>query len=79
VAALKWLLTSTEFRWDPDVGEIDPAAFDGVDVAFNVAGVAVAPLPWTDPAADRFCRRASARRAPWRRDWRSWPMVADPL
>jgi uncharacterized protein len=40
--------TSTEFRWDPDVGEIDPAAFDGVDVAVNLAGVAVAPLPWTD-------------------------------
>ncbi|HET6759450.1 MAG TPA: NAD-dependent epimerase/dehydratase family protein [Propionibacteriaceae bacterium] len=40
--------TSTEFRWDPDVGDIDPAAFDGVDVAVNLGGVAVAPLPWTD-------------------------------
>ena len=37
--------TSTEFRWDPDVGDIDPAAFDGVDVAVNLAGVAVAPSP----------------------------------
>ena len=40
--------TSTEFRWNPDTGDIDPAAFDGVDVAVNLAGVAVAPLPWTD-------------------------------
>ena len=40
--------TSTEFRWDPDAGDIDPGAFDGVDVAVNLAGVAVAPLPWTN-------------------------------
>jgi uncharacterized protein len=40
--------TSTEFRWDPDSGEIDLSAFDGVDVVVNLGGVPVAPLPWTD-------------------------------
>jgi uncharacterized protein (TIGR01777 family) len=40
--------TSTEFLWDPDSGEVDAAAFEGVDVAINLAGVPVAPLPWTE-------------------------------
>ena len=40
--------TSTEFRWDPDVGYIDPSAFEGVDIAVNLGGVQVAPLPWTE-------------------------------
>jgi uncharacterized protein len=39
--------TSTEFRWDPDVGWVDESAFDGVDVAVNLGGVPVAPIPWT--------------------------------
>jgi uncharacterized protein len=39
--------TSTEFQWDLDSGTVDAAAFDGVDVAVNLAGVPVAPLPWT--------------------------------
>jgi uncharacterized protein len=39
--------TSTEFWWDPDSGEIDMSAFDGVDVVVNLGGVPVAPLPWT--------------------------------
>lgn len=39
--------TSTEFRWDPDAGRVDESAFDGVDVAVNLGGVPVAPLPWT--------------------------------
>ena len=39
--------TSSEFQWDPDSGTVDAAAFDGVDVAGNLAGVPVAPLPWT--------------------------------
>jgi uncharacterized protein len=39
--------TSTEFRWDPDAGEVDESAFDGVDIAVNLGGVPVAPLPWT--------------------------------
>ena len=37
--------TSTEFWWDPDSGEIDMSAFDGVDVVVNLGGVPVAPLP----------------------------------
>lgn len=39
--------SSIEFQWDPDSGTVDAAAFDGVDVAVNLAGVPVAPLPWT--------------------------------
>lgn len=40
--------TATEFRWDPDSGDIDAAAFDDVDVVVNLGGVPVAPLPWTE-------------------------------
>jgi uncharacterized protein (TIGR01777 family) len=39
--------TSTEFRWDPDTGQLDPAALDGVDVAVDLGGVGVASRPWT--------------------------------
>jgi uncharacterized protein (TIGR01777 family) len=46
--------TSTEFRWDPDAGEIDASAFDGVDVAVNLAGVPVAPLPWTQSRREQI-------------------------
>jgi uncharacterized protein len=46
--------TSTEFRWDPDKGEIDAAAFDGVDVVVNLGGVPVAPLPWTESRRERI-------------------------
>jgi uncharacterized protein (TIGR01777 family) len=46
--------TSTEFRWDPDAGDIDPAAFDGVDVAVNLGGVPVAPLPWTESRREQI-------------------------
>jgi uncharacterized protein len=46
--------TSTEFRWDPDAGEIDASAFDGVDVAVNLGGVPVAPLPWTESRREQI-------------------------
>jgi uncharacterized protein len=39
--------TSTEFRWDPYAGKVDPAAFEGVDAVVNLGGAPVAPLPWT--------------------------------
>jgi hypothetical protein len=46
--------TSTEFRWDPDAGDIDASAFDGVDVAVNLGGVPVAPLPWTESRREQI-------------------------
>jgi len=46
--------TSTEFSWDPDAGRIDMAAFDGVDVAVNLGGVPVAPLPWTESRREQI-------------------------
>jgi uncharacterized protein len=46
--------TSTEFWWDPDSGDVDAAAFDGVDVAINLAGVPVAPLPWTESRREQI-------------------------
>ena len=46
--------TSTEFSWDPDAGQIDMAAFDGVDVAVNLGGVPVAPLPWTESRREQI-------------------------
>ncbi len=39
--------TSTEFRWDPYAGEVDPAAFEGVDAVVNLAGVNLYTRPWT--------------------------------
>jgi len=38
---------STEFRWDPYAGTVDPAAFVGVDAVVNLAGVGVATGLWT--------------------------------
>ena len=46
--------TSTEFWWDPDSGEIDMSAFDGVDVVVNLGGVPVAPLPWTESRREQI-------------------------
>ena len=40
--------TSTEFGWDPDRGEIDPAALDGVETVVNLGGVGVFNAPWTE-------------------------------
>jgi uncharacterized protein (TIGR01777 family) len=40
--------SSRERRWDPATGILDPAAFDGVDVVINLAGVGVAGWLWTD-------------------------------
>lgn len=40
--------TATEFRWDPDSGEVDAAAFAGVDTVVNLGGVAVFSGVWTE-------------------------------
>ncbi len=40
--------TATEFRWDPDSGEVDTAAFDGVDTVVNLGGVGVFSGLWTE-------------------------------
>ncbi len=40
--------TATEFRWDPDQGEIDLAAFDGVEAVVNLGGVGVFTSRWTE-------------------------------
>jgi len=39
--------TVTEFAWDPDRGELDGRALDGVDVVVNLAGAGVADRLWT--------------------------------
>jgi uncharacterized protein (TIGR01777 family) len=39
--------TRAEFGWDPYAGQVDPAAFDGVDAVVNLAGVSVAGGWWT--------------------------------
>jgi len=39
--------TSTEFRWDPYAGNVDPAAFRGVGAVVNLAGVNLFTRPWT--------------------------------
>ena len=39
--------TATEIRWRPDDGDIDLAAFDGVDIVVNLAGAGVADRLWS--------------------------------
>jgi uncharacterized protein (TIGR01777 family) len=39
--------TTSEYGWDPGSGEVDRAAFDGVDTVVNLGGVAVAGWVWT--------------------------------
>ncbi len=34
--------------WDPAVGDLDPAAFDGVDVVVNLAGRSIGERRWSD-------------------------------
>jgi uncharacterized protein (TIGR01777 family) len=46
--------TSTEFRWDPYAGEVDAAAFDGVDVVMNLAGVNLYTRPWTTSRREKI-------------------------
>ena len=39
--------SAAEFRWDPDTGEVDPAAFSEVGAVVNLGGVPVAGGLWT--------------------------------
>lgn len=39
--------TATEFRWNPDTADLDPAVFDGVDTVVNLGGAAVFGGLWT--------------------------------
>jgi NAD dependent epimerase/dehydratase family enzyme len=38
---------SNEFSWNPARRELDPSAFDGIDVVINLSGVSTGRLPWT--------------------------------
>ncbi len=40
--------TSTEFVWEPRAGEVDPRAFDGVDVVVCLSGVPIFGGLWTE-------------------------------
>jgi uncharacterized protein (TIGR01777 family) len=42
-----------EFRWDPDAGQIDPAAFAGVDAVIHLAGENIAGR-WTEAKKSRI-------------------------
>lgn len=37
-----------EFRWNPEAGSIDAAAFEGVDAVVHLAGAGIADQRWTD-------------------------------
>lgn len=37
-----------ELRWDPHLGEVDPAALDGVDAVVHLAGVGIGDRRWTE-------------------------------
>lgn len=36
-----------EIRWNPDAGELDPAALAGADAVVNLSGASIARIPWT--------------------------------
>lgn len=40
--------TANEIRWNPDAGELDPAALEGVDAVINLSGASIARIPWTN-------------------------------
>jgi uncharacterized protein (TIGR01777 family) len=46
--------TTSEFQWDPYAGEIDPAAFEGVDAVMNLAGVNLYTRPWTTSRREKI-------------------------
>jgi uncharacterized protein (TIGR01777 family) len=50
---------SGEYRWDPMAGQVDPAAFEGVDAVVHLAGESVAGR-WTD-AKKRRIRESRVR------------------
>jgi len=39
--------TSDEVRWDPAMGELDPAVVSGADAVINLAGSSISRMPWT--------------------------------
>jgi uncharacterized protein (TIGR01777 family) len=38
-----------EVGWNPDAGELDAGALDGVDAVINLSGASIARIPWTLP------------------------------
>jgi uncharacterized protein len=46
--------TTSELQWDPYAGEIDPAAFEGVDAVMNLAGVNLYTRPWTTSRREKI-------------------------
>jgi uncharacterized protein (TIGR01777 family) len=40
---------ANEIRWNPDAGELAPAALEGVDAVINLSGASIARIPWTLP------------------------------
>jgi uncharacterized protein (TIGR01777 family) len=41
--------SQSEVRWNPDAGELDPAALSGTDAVINLSGASIARIPWTLP------------------------------
>lgn len=39
---------ANEIRWNPDAGELDPAALEGADAVISLSGASIARLPWTN-------------------------------
>ena len=52
-----------EVRWDPATGDLDPAAFDGVDAVVNLSGAGVGDRRWT---AERKAEIVDSRGNPTR-------------
>jgi uncharacterized protein (TIGR01777 family) len=40
---------ANEIRWNPDAGELDAGALDGVDAVINLSGASIGRIPWTLP------------------------------
>jgi uncharacterized protein (TIGR01777 family) len=40
---------ANEIRWNPDAGELEAGALDGVDAVINLSGASIGRIPWTLP------------------------------
>jgi uncharacterized protein (TIGR01777 family) len=47
---------TTDIQWDPERGELDPRALEGVDAAVHLAGASIAAPRWTPAVKDRIRR-----------------------
>ena len=63
-----------ELRWDPEAGELEQEALEGIEAAVHLGGRNIVAGRWTATLSRRNCARAECRRRSYcLRAWRDWP------